>query len=643
MKRKVLYLLVAIGLLLPFAQPSQPVSRQKVVVMGFDGLDAGLVEDMMSRGLLPAFQALRERGSYFPLATTNPAQSPVAWSSFITGNNPGKHNVFDFLTRDPETYRPKLTIAEFEKPDSFELGLYRIPLGKPEIKGYRQGTPFWETAKEHGVPTTALLIPVTFPPDTFTRATLAGMGVPDVAGTNGTFSFYTTDRKTRTKAEGGRIIRVNREGNGISMTLRGPRNDFKVGSPFVELPFEAKLEASENIQIQIEGKTIPLEVGEWSDWVHVSFPLFAGEDLKGILRFYLQSMYPEFQLYVSPVNFDPADPAIPLSYPAAYSKELEALIGPFYTQGMPEDTWGLSEERITDKAFLQQVEMIQEERVKIFFSELQRLNEGILTAVFVSSDRVQHMFWRQFDSEHPLYQPIPTQENVIEKVYQHMDWLLARTLKYIDEDTAIIVMSDHGFGSFRRSVHINSWLIREGLMALKVPLPETTGPLFENVDWNRTKAYSMGLNGIWLNVKGREAKGIVEPGDITALKDRISKGLGKLKDGETPVVRRIFDRDKIYSGPFTKDAPDLVVGYDSGYRSSWQTALGAAPETLFDDNLQKWSGDHCVDPELVPGVFFANRKMQGDKPSIMDVAPTILAFYGIENPGMDGKALVLLP
>ena len=593
-----------------------------------------------------------------------------------------------------------MTIAEIDKPDPFEIGGYLVPMGKPVIKGYRRGTPFWEIARNKGVPTTALLIPVTYPPDTNAEAMLAGMGVPDVAGTNGTFSFYTSEVSSRTTVEGGRIIRVRVKGKLVRTALRGPRNEYIKGTPYAEIPFEVAIDGPDHITIRMEEEVIAIRVGDWSPWIHLRFhvaptievraiatskgisagmgvPDVAGtngtfsfytsevssrttveggriirvrvkgklvrtalrgprnEYIKGtpyaeipfevaidgpdhitirmeeeviairvgdwspwihlrfhlaptievraIAKFYLKSVSKTFQLYVSPVNFDPAAPAVPITYPESYSKELAERIGPFYTQGMPEDTWALNEERISDKAFLDQVGMIQKERTQLFFSELQRLKRGILSAVFVSPDRIQHMFWRERDANHPLYQIKSVPGRSILQVYQHVNGILTRILKYIDEKTVLIVLSDHGFTSFNRAVHLNSWLIREGFMQLKVPLPETTGPFFENVDWSQTQAFAMGLSGLWLNVKGREKSGIVESEEIATLKYRLGGRLTLLTDPATEkrVIRRVFDRDRIYRGAFEHNAPDLVIGYESGYRSSWQTVLGAAPESLF--------------------------------------------------------------
>ncbi len=644
-KRIILSFLLAVAVLTPFAFKGMPhQSDKKVIVLGFDGLDPKLLTEMMDAGRLPNFNRLRRNGTFLFLQTSNPPQSPVAWSSFITGSNPGKHNVFDFLTRDPKTYYPKLTITGIEKPDVFEIGRYSIPLGKPVVKSYRRGKPFWQIAKTHGVSTTALLIPVTFPPDRFADRMLSGMGVPDITGTNGTFSFYTTDASAGSKATGGRIVGVRVKNNRIKSSLRGPKNDFLKDSPYTELPFEVSLKSDGQADIRIQDERFSLKPGQWSKWKHVYFDLSPLSRVKAICKFYLKSIRPEFELYISPVNIDPENPVMPVSNPESFGRELTERIGPFYTQGMPEDTWALNEGRISDRAFLQQVGSIQDERLKIFFSSLESFKRGILSAIFVSSDRIQHMFWRLNDRGHPLYNKknYDSLGDVIGDVYRHMDTILGRTLKYVDKETILIVLSDHGFESFRRTVHINTWLIKNGFMKLSDPDRKESGAFFENIDWSGTSAYAIGLNSIYLNLKGRESSGIVDINDVKRIKRDISAGLKSLIDAKTGMnaVRRVFDGDKIYSGRYKQNGPDLIVGYNRGYRASWQTALGAAPEDkVFEDNLKKWSGDHLIDPELVPGIFLINRKIPQQDLSIMDIAPSILSIFGIKAGGMDGKAL----
>ncbi len=618
---------------------------KKVVVLGFDGLDPRIVKKMADEGKLPNFKRLMEQGSFSSLKTTLPPQSPVAWSTFATGTNPGSHNIFDFLARDPETYLPKLTITEVESPRSLKIGSYSIPVGSPNLIAYRQGTPFWEIVEQNGTPATVLLVPVTFPPDE-NATMLSGMGVPDILGTNGTFSFFTTKPEDEKKTVGGKIFVVDRFGDQVRSEVFGPKNEFLQDKPTVTLPFVSEILGDDKIEIHLQGKTYPLSVGEWSPWIEVEFPMVKYVTVKGILRFYLVGVSPHFALYMSPVNIDPTAPVLPISNPKEYSAEIADKFGLYYTQGMPEDTWALNELRLGDSAFLELVEFIQNERVRLFKDELRKMEKGLLIATFVSSDRVQHMFSRSIDAENPLYEGSPHYsegKDPIALVYQYCDKILGTTLDYIDDNTTLIVVSDHGFSTFRRVVHLNSWLAQNDFMNFLDSSEQESNEFFENIDLEQSKAYSLGLNSIYINLKGREKFGTVEPGmELERVKAEIIAKLEQLVDPETgqKAVKKVYDTAKEYSGPFVKNAPDLVVGYFDGFRTSWQTALGGAPKAIFEDNIKKWSGDHLIDPDLVPGVFLSNKPIKVSDPGLTDIASTILAEFGIEPPkGMEGRVI----
>jgi predicted AlkP superfamily phosphohydrolase/phosphomutase len=225
-------------------------------------------------------------------------------------------------------------------------------------------------------------------------------------------------------------------------------------------------------------------------------------------------------------------------------------------------------------------------------------------------------------------------------MYARMDDLVGRAMKYVDRDTAFFVLSDHGFGSFRRGVNLNTWLLENGYMALKDGAT-TAGPYFKGVDWSRTRAYTLGLAGLYLNLKGREAEGIVAPGaEAEALKAELVVKLTGLRDPETGevAIQRVYATNQIYRGPYLDEAPDLIVGYSNGYRISWDAAQGKVTGKVIEDNAKAWSGDHCVDPVLVPGVLFSNLKIEADDPGIEDMAPTALALFGLPKPPyMEGK------
>jgi predicted AlkP superfamily phosphohydrolase/phosphomutase len=259
----------------------------------------------------------------------------------------------------------------------------------------------------------------------------------------------------------------------------------------------------------------------------------------------------------------------------------------------------------------------------------------VAACVFDTSDRVQHMFYRRLGGSDP-------HANVIEDMYRRMDDLVGKTLPYVDAGTALFVLSDHGFCAFRRGVNINTWLRDKGYLYLKDGAQES-GSFFAGVDWSRTRAYAMGLGGMYLNIKDREAQGIVEKGrEAEQLKREIIAGLAALREenGEVPITH-VYATSDLYRGPYLEAAPDLIVGYNEGYRASWDGAVGKVTAKVLEDNEKAWSGDHCVDPVLVPGVLFSNRKIDTTDPGIEDLAPTALNLFGIRPPAwIEGKPLL---
>jgi len=386
-----------------------------------------------------------------------------------------------------------------------------------------------------------------------------------------------------------------------------------------------------------------LKVGEYSDWTTVEFKAGLGFTAHGICRFYLKELSPEVEVYVSPVNIDPGHPDLPISHPATYSIYLAKLYGPYATLGLAEDTWALNEHVLDDDAFLAQCYSNHEDRERMLFDALEKTQQGLCTCVFDTTDRVQHMFWRYLDEDHPAARDIAQGDKrpqVIPELYQRMDRLIGRVMEQIDDKTLLLVISDHGFKSFARCMNLNAWLHQNGYLTLKDGKTES-GDWFEDVDWSRTRAYTMGLNGLYLNIKGREKQGIVDPADAEVLKTEIQQKLNGLKDPDSGVVgiTGVFITGNVYRGPYSENAPDLLVGYGAGYRASWDSVMGKVTSQIFEDNLKAWSGDHCIDPRLVPGVLFSSHKFVEDKPHIADVAPTILSLFGLPLPmHFDGKA-----
>ncbi len=619
----------------------------RVVVLGLDGLEPSLVEKFMSEGKLPNLARLKKDGAYARLQTTTPAISPVAWSSFMTGAEPSKHNIFDFLSRDPRTYLPDLSSARIGKPRRvLSLGKFNIPLSKPEIRGMRKSVSFWKLLGEKGVFSTVLRVPITFPPEKFKGHLLSGMCAPDLKGSQGTFSFYTTDPAKAAKREGGVAIPVVREGDRIRTHISGPENSLLKTPAEVRLPMAITVnDEAESAVVEVSGQKLSLKKRTFSPWIRLTFRPGLGMKVRAICRFYVREIRPHFEMYITPLNIDPEKPALPISHPFIYSVYLSKLLGSFITLGEANDTWALNEDVLDEAAFLELTYDNHQEWERMLFNALGKTTKGLVTIVFETTDSIQHMFFRYLDKSHPALRAGKTglSGRVIEDLYVRMDGLVGRVRERLGPRDALIIMSDHGFKSFRRGVNLNSWLWRNGYLTLRDGRT-ASDEWFKDVDWGRTKAYALGLGGLYLNLKGREAQGIVQPGDeARALKAELMTKLKGLKDAQTGevAVNRAFDRDAIYAGPYRENAPDLIIGYNEGFRASWDSVTGKVNDVIFEDNTKAWSGDHCIDPACVPGVLFSSLKLRTDEPSIMDLAPTILRLFGLEPPKhMDGRSLL---
>jgi len=632
----ILLLITLLGLTIGvIMKKREAVFDKRVILLGFDGLSPDILEAMMNKGELPNFIRLRETGSYRHLSTTNPSQSPVAWAAFATGQNPGKNGIFDFIVRDPKTY-------------GLDLSLSNIQNNRP-MRAIKSKC-FWQYTSEEKIPSVIITCPVTFPPDRVYGRMLSGMGVPDILGTEGTFTFYTTETLKEDKSTGGKVFHV-RKSPEMVMDLIGPRVALPGGKPdHVKVPFKAVLqEDKKSYIIEYQNNRFELKAGEWSDWKEVTFKIGFLNKAKGILKFYLVEASPEFKLYISPINFDPRDPFYQISYPKSYSKELANAIGLYYTQGMPMDTWAVNEKRLTEEPFLEQLnEVLREKRAMLDF-ELNRFKKGVLFCYFESSDIIQHMFWRYTDPGHPLYEENAPLEykSMIKEWYKKMDDILGEVINGIDKDDTLIVLSDHGFNTFRRSVHVNSWLRANGYLGLKNMYAESGSELLSDIDWSKTKAYSIGFGAVYINQKGRERDGIVNPGsEAELLKGEISERLKGWRDvaHNKAIINNVYRGEEIFRGDYADKAPDLYIGFNIGYRASWQTALGAVPKGLIEDNLKKWSGSHLFDPGLIPGIIFSNREIEMKDPSIYDIAPTVLRIVGFNEErlrrcDMDGTPL----
>ncbi|MGH7696006.1 MAG: alkaline phosphatase family protein [Gemmatimonadaceae bacterium] len=612
---------------------------RKVVVIGLDGLEPKIVDSMLGAGELPHLARLRIAGGYSRVATTWPAQTPVAWSTFATGVNPGGHGIYDFLRRDPKTYSPDLGLNRYEQKSAF------LP---PKVINLRRGTTIWEVLSGAGVPSAVVRCPCTYPPDTMKGRLLAGMGVPDIRGGLGTATFYST-ASSATPRESEQVVKLELRGTKAESHVIGPRNPKAKDDMRAPVTFEVD-RAARTVTLRSEGRpnVLVLKEGVWSEWLSVKFKAGLLQSVAGVMRWLLVRLDPELEIYASPVNFDPTAPMFPISHPWEYSTELAKTLGNYYTTGMVEDHTGLSNERFSEEAYLAQCDDVMRERERMLTHELDRFREGLLYCLFDTPDRLQHMFWRFGEPGHPANREDDARRSamaaVIRDHYKACDALVGRVLERVDADTLLIVLSDHGFNSFQRGVHLNAWLSERGYLTLKPGIApgHEAGEFFKNVDWGRTRAYALGIGSIYLNVRGREAEGVVDKTEADSLAQEIATGLTGLIDTDrgSLAIRSAKTVRDLYAGAYADEAPDIMVGFAAGYRASWTTALGGIPAVLFEDNVKRWGGDHIIDPALVPGVLFMNRAFDGSGARLVDLAPTIIRALGAVVPGvMEGRDL----
>ncbi|MFI5394382.1 MAG: alkaline phosphatase family protein [Candidatus Binatia bacterium] len=626
-------------------RPLPSGAPRRVIVIGLDGMDPVLTERWMAEGKLPNFAALAAQGGFRRLDTTHPPLSPVAWSSFMTGVHPARHGIFDFLARDARSYLPFLSSSAIEPAGrTLAIGKFQIPLGRAHLRLFRKAPPFWQILGAHGVFSSVIRVPVTFPPERFRGTCLSGMSVPDLRGTQGSFTCFSESAGTGAHT-GGLRVPLQRDGTHLRGWIPGPDHPLQPSAGAMRIPLEAEIEdGGTAVRLRIGDEHLVLRPGVYSEWVSLVFNAGLGIKPRGIARFRITSIGPPFTLYMTPINIDPEHPALPISHPSYYGTYLAKLCGRFATLGLAEDTWALNERVLDEDGFLEQAYLIHAERERQLFDALDKTRTGVVICVFDATDRVQHMFYRYTDPDPRAARPGDQARyaRVVEDLYRRMDEMLGRIRNHVDDKTVLMVLSDHGFVSFRRGVNLNAWLLREGYLALKAGR-NGDAEYLRDVDWSQTRAYAVGLAGLYLNVRGREAAGIVAPGaEAEGLKREIAGKLALLRDadGDRVVVREAVDVTQRYTGPYLDQAPDLIVGYADGYRVSWEAAVGKVAGAVVADNPRSWSGDHCVDPSLVRGVLFCNRPMTATAPSIVDIAPTMLGLYGIQPPPhMEGRSL----
>ncbi len=637
----------AAGLSLPPSACSRgSATTKKVIVLGLDGLDPMLVRALIDMGRAPNFKKLAEMGSFTKLATTMPALSPVAWSSFITGTTPGSHGIADFITRDPETYLPVFSIYENRDPEiTFSIGDIHLPIKGGGPVNLRRGTPFWSYLTERGIPAWISKVPTNYPvEETATRA-ISGMGTPDLTDAYGMFNYYTSDPfEDYPNVSGGTVHYVDVADNAVRAKILGPVNSLRTSggddphadTTTVDFTVYLDPDQDEAVRLDIQGQSILLRKGEYSEWVQLDFELLPViGSVSGITRFLVKQVRPHFQLYVLPINIDPAKPAGPVTYPADFGAEIVRDIGAFWTKGLPCDTKALDYRIINDEEYVKQANLVLDERMRLFDHQWSRFTEGLFYFYVSSTDQDAHMMWRNMDSTHPKHSEAdPRFAGYILDMYQRMDELVGKVLPAVDDETLLLICSDHGFAQFGRQFHLNTWLRDNGWLTLKPGAEKKAESSVLDIDWSRTAAYGMGFNGLYLNLKNREAQGIVERESAPKLMAKLQRELEAISDPATGTrpVAKVYSRDELYTGEMTPMMPELLVGYTPGYRNSSQSFMGSTGTEIINLNPWAWSGDHSMAFQMVPGTLFTNRTVSKSVPSILDLPVTILEHFGIAKP-----------
>ena len=766
-------LLLLTALLLPIAlgagtpAAAAPPARPKVLVIGFDGLAADRVERLMAEDKLPNLAQLQATGGYSRLRPSNPAQSPVSWASITTGWNPGKTGIFDFLRRkdqDPaqidiglvrriqvEPVSAWLRVAliglagvlgaiagaglafgvgafapTWRKGRRFEgsmtLGaaafacaafvvLRWVPEKVPSAVNLRGGEPFWVTLDRAGHRTVTFDAPLCFPPEEMhSGCCIAGLGVPDMAGTWGSFALWSDDpavpAETETAGHGYFVGGAAASDGAVAfdVVVHGPENPLLTPETRRTIREEADREkgmretsfewtprkrresetreglermrtklsavlpttlhrgAGASVVLQ-DGTTVDLVPGQWSDLLPVEFRTSPVILLHGRVRLLLESAggppakaggAPQpFKVFVGQVQWDLAHvpPNVPLTSPVDFAEELSTL-GPIETIGWPEQTNPVKDRMLSDQAFLDHTYLLMGLRERRLYARLEKGDFECLFTMFSEPDRVQHALYRHVAPKCPTHDPEAAKRfgGEIDKIYLEADRIVGEVLRRAGPDAIVFVVSDHGFAPFRRGVNLNNflrakgWQVASGESQSQGVAGLGSGAIyFKDVDWSKTKAYAMGLGNLYLNLAGREPDGIVPLTEAANVADAIAKDLETLTDTDgAKVIRKVYRGRDLYHGARSIDAPDLVVGFEWGYRVSWQNALGAADPDIITDNTQPWSGDHCsVDPELVPAVLFSSLPLRaGVAPSVEDVAPAVLSLFGVAPNAPDGRSFL---
>jgi predicted AlkP superfamily phosphohydrolase/phosphomutase len=573
----------------------------KTIIIGFDAFDPKVFEELHGQGKLPNLGRYAGRGGYSRFSVSIPAQSEVSWTSIATGLDPGGHGMFDFVHRNPKTYNLHVSLLPTTK------SVIGTQFARPH-----QAYTIFDYAVEKGYPGTALWWPAMFPARLDSPVnTIPGLGTPDILGKLGAGSFHAPSNIDRPQDVKTQLGILKPTGNGFfDGKLRGPKR--KKGEEYEDIPLPFTLEVLDGrtARITIGKQRLTLEEGVWSPILELKMKMGFGVSLQAVTRVVMNQTEPEPTLYFLPLQIHPLKSAWPYGASRGFIKKQWKKNGPFLTLGWPQDTTGLEEGFITDEQFLNLCKDIMAGREGVFLSQLAEFQEGVLAVVFDSLDRVQHMFYRD-------------RKDVVENWYIRLDTLFGRIVDQaipLGDDTRILVVSDHGFTNFDYKVDLNRWLIEKGF--LKASGESEKGTL-ANVDWQQSSAYALGLNSLYLNIEGREGQGRVKVEELGVVAGKLKRELSAWKgpDGRA-VTQEVYMGSEVFSGALIDEAPDLVVGYTPGYRSSSDTGLGKWTQEVIVKNNDHWGADHCVASSAVPGVLFSNHGLEDwPNPSYREIPP----------------------
>lgn len=762
--------------------PARAPEGPRVVMLGFDGGSFDLARRFIDEGRMPWCAKLEKSGTFLPLGSANPAESPVAWASINTGMNPGKTNIFGFIRR---TFRyfggadgpPKQVVMPtigYSRDHEIEQGGVKLPSHKNDLSCPN----FWDRLDAAGLPSRILQAACNFPAEAGANTKLlAGLSVPDVRGGPGTYLVYTNSewefnrgtgnggevikfrvvcpkcqnksfsfKKGCSKCNGGRkpeeLAAADRIG-WFETRLEGPENFVEIAKWDARLAdLQKKYDAAANgsaekqqaqkdlnaaknerknwekenqraavairgtidraagtVEFELAGRKVTLREGEWADYIPVTFEVAGAFPVKATAHLHLSQCNEKaddvrFYLPAVTAAADAQPPHMPITSPPDFGRELVESVGLFDTIGWSCQTHALKDDELTEPSFLSAIWDTIQWRRRMLLAQLEKPDWRTLFQVFGETDRVCHMMYRFFDEKHPQFKPEEAAKtarfgdreisyrDAIPAVYEEVDKTIGLVMERLETgalgDCTLLVCSDHGFSPFREEVEINAWLIENGFMGLKEGpdgRPTSDKSFLSYVDWSKTKAYSIGIGTIYLNLKGREQEGIVDPADYDKVCDEL---IAKMRAYRNPnpastndpqVFADAWKRSQYLSGEYAADirgdvtvnkgspfsfvvqdvcvegAADIQVGFNYGYRVGWGTAMGdrATKEAVFP-NKNRWSGDHTsVHPYLVRGIFLSNRRTAaGTQPHLQDLAPTILAIHGVAVPAdMDGRVLPL--